>query len=294
MLSTKWPVFVGFLLTCAMCTLQAQSAAPATETEASTDDPEEKAEAEDSGPDEVTDEAAAENNDEPAGTETVPEPQPTAEEIAAREKAAAEKRAAEAEDARLAELKRREEQRSGLEKLAANSQFYTGIYAGGVLPMNSLHKAGYGFGMSLDYVAYQKYGLHLGAETGMLPAKAGNLPAGTNTIHILEGGSFGYLNLRLAAMYALPAIAGIEPFVGLGVAYYALNGGTYRFAPALAPIALATAWYTLLPQLQVGAMLQVVVTSSSTVISAASEYALDDSQSLSSMSLHLAMRYKWF
>lgn len=245
-----------------------------------------------------SDSTPANNNikDEAKQETSVPPSQPlmTAEEQAAKERAEAEARKAAAEAARIAEEKRIEAERTWFDKLLLNSKLYTGLNAGMVIPLNSLHSAGYGFGMTIDYLAYQRYGFHFGAETGLLPAKSGALQAGATLIRISDQGTMGYLNLRFAGLYAFPKVFDVETAAGLGVSVYRLNSGTYSFNTAIAPVVLGTAYYNLFASLQVGLIAQVVLPSVSTLSSPGSEFTLDSSQSLATASLHASVRYVWF
>ncbi len=229
-----------------------------------------------------------------ARIDPMPPAEPTAEELAKRREAEAAERAAKLEAARVAEQRRIEAERTWFDKLVFNSKLYTGVNAGLVVPLNSVHGTGYGVGMTLDYLAYQRYGFHFGAETGMLPAKAGNLPAGAASITISDKGTFGYLNLRFAGLYAFPKFMDLETAAGLGVSVYQLNGGTHDFNTAIAPVALGTAYYNLLPGLQAGLIAQAVFPSASRIISASTEYTLDSRQSLATVSMHASVRYSWF
>lgn len=225
----------------------------------------------------------------------------TPEEQAAKERAEAEAKKAEAEAqkaaaeaARIAEAKRIEAERTWFDKLLADSKLYTGLNAGLVIPVNSLHGAGYGFGMTIDYIAYQRYAFHFGAETGLMPAKAGSLQSGATSIRISDQGSMGYLNLRFAGLYLFPKVFNIEPAAGVGVSVYRLNSGTYSFNTAVGPVFLGTAYYNLLSSVQVGVIAQVVLPTASSLSSPSVEYALDTSQSLTTASVHASVRYMWF
>lgn len=208
--------------------------------------------------------------------------------------AEAKKAAAAAEAARIAEEKRVEAERTWFDKLLLNSKLYTGLNAGMVIPLNSLHSAGYGFGMTIDYLAYQRYGFHFGAETGLLPAKSGALQASATTIRISDQGTMGYLNLRFAGLYAFPKFLDIETAAGAGISVYRLNSGTYSFDTTIAPVVLGTAYYNLFASLQLGVIAQVVLPSVSKLSSPGSEFTLDSSQSLANASLHASVRYVWF
>lgn len=208
--------------------------------------------------------------------------------------AEAKRAAAAAEAARIAEAKRIEAERTWFDKLLLNSKLYTGLNAGVVIPLNSLHSTGTGFGMTIDYLAYQRYGLHFGAETGLLPAKKGTLLSGASSITISDQGTMGYLNLRFAALYAFPKIFDVDTAAGLGLSVYRVNSGTYNFNTAVAPVIMGTAYYSVLPYLQVGLIAQVVAASASRLSSASTEYTLDSSQSLATASLQASVRYIWF
>lgn len=201
----------------------------------------------------------------------------------------------------LAEAKAREEEarrieaaKGPFEKLLENSRLYTGLNGGPGFGLNSVHKSGYGFGMTLDYLAYKKYGLHFGAETGIFPTKALNLNSGSTPLQIAEGGTFGYLNMNLALVYALPEFLGLDCALGAGAALYQLRGGTYDFSQAIAPFVYASAYYNLLSHLQLGLIPSLTLPVSTRLTSANSEYKLDSSVAQTVMSLHLSVRYSWF
>lgn len=128
-----------------------------------------------------------------------------------------------AEKARAEEARRVEESKTFFDKLYESSRMYTGLNGGLGLGLNSTHKSGYGFGMTLDYLAFERYGFHFGAETGIYPTKTQSLNATPAPISIVEGGTFGYLNLNFAAVYALPVFAGLESAVGAGISVYQLR-----------------------------------------------------------------------
>ncbi len=295
------------ILLCFLCDWAAAGALPAqdslapVEKEAQTT-PAKKAAEETTAPveDQKVDAVPPKSDMKPETAETTT-PALTPEELAAKERAEAEAKKAEAEArksaaeaARIAEAKRIEAERTWFDKLLADSKLYTGLNAGLVIPMNSLHGAGYGFGMTIDYVAYQRYAFHFGAETGLMPAKAGNLQAGATSIRISDQGTMGYLNLRFAGLYVFPKIFDLETAAGAGVSVYRLNSGTYSFNTAIAPMIMGTAYYNLLASLQVGLIAQVVLPSVSRLESPSVEYTLDSSQSLATASLHASVRYMWF
>lgn len=218
----------------------------------------------------------------------------TPDELAKQQESEAAARAAKLEAARLAEARRLEAERTWFDKLLLNSKLYTGLNAGAVVPLNALHSAGLGLGMTIDWIAYQRYGFHFGAETGSLAAKAATLISGSTTITVSDKGTFGYLNLRFAGMYAFPKIFDLETAAGLGVSIYQLNSGTYSFNTSVAPVALGTAYYSVLPSLQIGLIAQIVLPRAWRISSASTEYALDSSQSVATASLHASVRYMWF
>ncbi len=198
------------------------------------------------------------------------------------------------EKARADEARRIEESKTFFDKLLENSKIYTGLHGGLSASLNSTHKTGYGFGMTLDYLAYRQYGFHFGAETGILPTKTQSLNATPAPISVVEGGTFGFLNLNFAAVYALPTLAGLEPAIGAGIAIYQLRGGTYDFNQIVSPFGYGSIYYNLLSHLQVGLLTHIVVPTASKVISASSEYKLDSSVTQAALGLHLSVRYRWF
>lgn len=228
-----------------------------------------------------------------------PEAKPplTEEELRAQKEAeiqAQKEREAAAEKARADEARRIEEAKTFFDKLMENSKIYTGLNGGLGLGLNSTHKTGYGFGMTLDYLAYKQYGFHFGAETGILPTKTQSLNATPSAISVVEGGTFGYLGLNFAAVYALPVFAGFESAIGAGISVYQLRGGTYDFNQTVAPLGYASIYYNLLSHLQVGILTSLVVPTASKVTSASSEYKLDASLTQTALGLHLSVRYAWF
>lgn len=238
--------------------------------------------------------------DEPAVKPALPsEPKPplTEEELRAQKEAeikAQKEREAAAEKARADEARRIEEAKTFFDKLLENSKIYTGLNGGLGLSLNSTHKTGYGFGMTLDYLAYKQYGFHFGAETGILPTKTQSLSATPSPISVVDGGTFGYLGLNFAAVYALPVFAGFESAIGAGISVYQLRGGTYDFNQTVAPLGYASVYYNLLSHLQVGILTSLVVPTASKVTSASSEYKLDASLTQTALGLHLSVRYAWF
>lgn len=229
----------------------------------------------------------------------IPEAKPplTEEELRAQKEAeikAQKEREAAAEKARADEARRIEEAKTFFDKLMENSKIYTGLNGGLGLGLNSTHKTGYGFGMTLDYLAYKQYGFHFGAETGILPTKTQSLSATPSPISVVEGGTFGYLGLNFAAVYALPVFAGFESAIGAGISVYQLRGGTYDFNQTVAPLVYASLYYNLLSHLQLGILTSLVIPAASKVTSASSEYKLDSSLTQTALGLHLSVRYRWF
>lgn len=229
----------------------------------------------------------------------IPEAKPplTEEELRAQKEAeikAQKEREAAAEKARADEARRIEEAKTFFDKLMENSKIYTGLNGGLGLGLNSTHKTGYGFGMTLDYLAYKQYGFHFGAETGILPTKTQSLSATPSPISVVEGGTFGYLGLNFAAVYALPVFAGFESAIGAGISVYQLRGGTYDFNQTVAPLVYASLYYNLLSHLQLGILTSLVIPAASKVTSASSEYKLDSSLTQTALGLHLSVRYAWF
>ncbi|MBN8222456.1 MAG: hypothetical protein J0L53_16155 [Spirochaetes bacterium] len=201
---------------------------------------------------------------------------------------AAQKAAAEA--ARL----KAEAEKSVFTKLLENSRVYTGIAGGLGLGLNKIHGAGYTVGMSLDYLAYKTYGFHFAAETGQYPAKNGTLNSSGGTVTIATGGSFGFLALDFAAVYAFPVIFGLEPAAGLGISVYQLRGGTYDFSTTVSPLLYGSLYYSLLGNLQVGLITQLTLPFSSQIQSAGSAYSLDSNAALTTLGFKLSLRYAWF
>ena|GEM_PF-2596983 len=226
-----------------------------------------------------------------------PKPPLTEEELRAQKEAeikAQKEREAAAEKARADEARRIEDAKTFFDKLLENSKIYTGLNGGMGIGLNSTHKTGYGFGMTLDYLAYKQYGFHFGAETGILPTKTQSLNATPSPISVVDGGTFGYLGLNFAAVYALPAFAGFESAIGAGISVYQLRGGTYDFNQTVAPLVYASVYYNLMSHLQVGILTSLVMPTASKVTSASSEYKLDSSLTQTALGLHLSVRYAWF
>lgn len=226
-----------------------------------------------------------------------PKPPLTEEELRAQKEAelkAQRERELAAEKARAEEARRIEESKTFFDKLYETSVMYTGLNGGLGLGLNRTHKTGYGFGMTLDYLAFGRYGFHFGAETGIYPTKTQSLNATPSSVSVVEGGTFGYLNLNFAALYVLPAFAGLEPAVGAGIALYQLRGGTYDFNQTVSPFGYASLYYNLLSHLQVGFITHIVIPSASKVVSASSEYQLGSSLTQTALGLHLSLRYRWF
>lgn len=201
---------------------------------------------------------------------------------------AAQKAAAEA--ARL----KAEAEKSVLTKLLENSRVYTGISGGLGLGLNKIHGAGYSVGMSLDYLAYKTYGFHFAAETGQYPAKDGSLNSSGGIVTISTGGSFGFLALDFAAVYAFPTLFGLEPAAGLGISVYQLRGGLYDFNTTVSPLLYGSLYYSLLTNLQIGLVTQLTLPSSSKIQSAGTSYALDSNAALTTLAFKLSVRYAWF
>lgn len=203
----------------------------------------------------------------------------------------AQKEAAEA--ARL-KAEKAEQEKSGFTKLLENSKLFTGLAASLGIGLNSIHGAGPGFGMTLDYVAYKTYGFHFSVMTGQYGTKAGTLNSGNQPFNIVADSSFGFLTFDFAATYAFPRLLGLEPAAGLGVALYQLRGSNYNFNQSLAPLILLSAYYDLLSHLQVGLITKLTLASASSIESTSTTYKLDSSSSLTTWSFILSLRYAWF
>ncbi|MFZ5627952.1 MAG: hypothetical protein ACOY5B_02405 [Spirochaetota bacterium] len=178
--------------------------------------------------------------------------------------------------------------------VANEFRLMTGIHGGLVIPFNSIHSVGYNFGMTLDYTLYRRYGIHFGAETGVLPARAQTLAASPANIAVLDGGTFGFLNLRLTGMYVFPKIWDLNPSAGFGLAYYQLSGGTYDFKASIAPVAVASLYYDILPNLQLGVIGQFLLATTGKITTTGAEYTLKSSTWLTTASLAVSLRYAWF
>ncbi|GAB4422381.1 MAG: hypothetical protein OHK0011_01240 [Turneriella sp.] len=173
-------------------------------------------------------------------------------------------------------------------------QLMTGVHSGLMIPFNGIHSVGYNFGMTLDYTMYRRYGIQFGAETGVLPARAQTLPASPADIAVLDGGTFGFLNLRLAGMYVFPKIRDLNPSAGFGLAYYQLSGGSYDFKASIAPVAVGSLYYDILPNLQLGVMGQFILATTGKITTTGAEYTLRSATWLTTASLAVSVRYAWF
>ncbi len=181
MLSTKSSALL--VLLCGLCTatLQAQGEVP----------PVEKAVA--PAPAETTEDPPGESNEtdsEPAAETTTPAQKPAAEAAekppGTTEPTAPPAAATEAVPQVPAEPPPQAEAKPQPTVVAAPAEsdfrLMTGVHGGLVIPFNSIHSVGYNFGMTLDYTFLRRYGVHFGAETGVLPARAQTLSASPSNI----------------------------------------------------------------------------------------------------------------
>jgi len=189
--------------------------------------------------------------------------------------------------------RKKEAEKSIFLKLYENSGLYTGIAGGLGLSLNNIHSTGYGMGATVDYLAFKHYGLHLGVETGQFPTNTVKLQSGDTTLAISNGGTFGYLAFDFAALYAFPRIFQIEAAFGVGVTIYQLSGGNYDFGKIFSPKILISAYHEIFPHLQVGLILNGMLSSTSQMQVNGTSYSLDTSAGLSTMSIQLAVRYRW-
>jgi hypothetical protein len=206
------------------------------------------------------------------------------------EKEAAEKRAAE-EAAR-----KKEAEKSFFGYLAANSKLRAGATAGLGLSLNNIHATGFAGGITVDYLAFEHYGFHFGTATGQFSAKSAKLTSGNGgtTFNIPEDGTFGFLAFDFAAVYTFPRIAGFEPAAGLGISLYQLQGGNYSFGALVAPLGMASVYYNVLERLQVGVVWKITVPTANKLKTGNTDYDLDTTTGLTTMSLQLAVRYSLF
>lgn len=170
----------------------------------------------------------------------------------------------------------------------------TGVHGGLVVPFNGIHSVGYNFGMTLDYTFLRRYGVHFGAETGILPARAQTLAASPSNISVLDGGTFGFLNLRLTGMYVFSKVWDLNPAAGFGLTYYQLSGGSYSFQPSIAPVAVGSLYYDLLPNLQLGVIGQFILATTGKITTTGADYTLKSATWLTTASLAVSVRYAWF
>jgi hypothetical protein len=197
-------------------------------------------------------------------------------------------------EAEEAARRKAEAEKSFFTKLVENSKVYTGLVGGIGVGVNKLHGTGYTLGMSVDVISYKTWGFHFAAETGQYPAKSGTLSTGGVPVTISSGGSFGFLALDFAAVYAFPKVFNLEPAAGLGISIYQLRGGAYDFNQTVAPLLYGSLYYDLLSHLQVGFITQLTLPTASKLESAGASAMLDNSVGQTTVAFKLALRYAWF
>jgi hypothetical protein len=291
MLSTKSALYLALLLGLSAASAQAPVNSPAPEKAGepalpASDLPAEKEVTPDSKPPEKTENTPTEKAAEPAdkvATPVVPATVPATTEPAIPSVA----------EPQIAE-KKAEATPEPPAPVENSFRLMTGVHGGLVVPFNSIHSVGYAFGMTLDYTMYRRYGIHFGAETGLLPARAKTLEAAPSNITVLEGGTFGFLNLRLTGMYVFPKTWDLNPAAGFGLAYYQLSGGSYDFKAAIAPVAVGSLYYEILPNLQLGMIGQFLLASSGKITTTGAAYTLKSATWLTTASFAVSVRYAWF
>jgi hypothetical protein len=216
----------------------------------------------------------------------------------AKQKILKEKAEREATEKRAAEeaQRKKEAEKSFFGNLFANSELLTGVTGGLYLPLNNLHGTGFGGSVTVDYIAFKNYGLHLAAGTGQFSAKSYKLVSGNLTLNLPETGTFGFLAIDLAAAYVLPEFFGIRTSVGAGGSFYKLNGGNYSFGPVISPLILLSGHHKLFWNLDIGVVAKLVLPSTSKTTVSDSTYGtltLDSSIGLSQASVQISVRYAW-
>lgn len=226
----------------------------------------------------------------PKDTELDPETQRLIEEAKQKiireraEKIAAEKKA------REDEAKRVEAENAARAAQDKQSKLYLGALGTVGMGLNSVHSLGYGFGATMDVIAHERFGIHLGFSTGVTSTKGSQLTSGNATLTLGSGGTVGFLGVDLAAFYAFPAISNVEMALGGGVTVYKLSNSSLSFGSMLAPMILASAYFPVLPQLQAGVIWSLAFPGSSTLTTGGTDYTLSSKQSLTATSLMLSIR----
>ncbi len=288
MLSTKSALSLSLLL-CLCTVVEAQNNAPAADKTAEPPAG--------SGPAPVEKAAPAENKPADVPESTPPEVKAEPEEKviapAEAQPATTEPMVPPALPPQLAENKA-EPSRASPAPVENDFRLMTGVHGGLVIPFNGIHSVGYKFGMTLDYTFLRRYGVHFGAETGLLPARAQTLAATPSNISVIEGGTFGFLNLRLTGMYVFPKIWDLNPSAGFGLSYYQLSGGSYSFQASIAPVAVGSLYYDILPNLQLGVIGQFILATTGKITTTGSDYTLKSATWLTTASLAVSVRYAWF
>jgi hypothetical protein len=199
------------------------------------------------------------------------------------EKVAAEKKAREDETKRI-----------DAEKAATKdkeSKLYLGALGSLGLGLNSIHSVSYGFGATMDVIAYERFGVHLGFSTGVTSTKESQFTSGSTTLSVGSGGTVGFLGVDLAAFYAFPKISNVEAALGGGVTVYKLSNSALSFGSMIAPLIMASAYYPIMPRLQAGAIWSISFPGSSTLSAGGTDYSLAAKQSLTAMSLMVSVRF---
>ena len=186
------------------------------------------------------------------------------------------------------------QKKSFFENLLENSKMYLGALAGIGFGLNNVAGMGYGAGATFDYIAFERYGLHLGVQTGQAAAKATNLKSGTTTLTIDPSGSLAYVSIHVGAQYGLPKFFNLESYIGLGVALYQLRGENFSFISQPALQIFGSVFYSLLSRLQAGLLLYAEFPSAASIRTPKGDYLLNASESLMQFRLNLVTRYSFF
>lgn len=200
------------------------------------------------------------------------------------EKIAAEKKA------REDEAKRAETEKEELAQKSKESKLYLGAVGSLGVGLNSFHSTGFGFGGTMDVIAYERFGVHLGFSTGFTSTKGSQLAAGNATLTVGSGGSVGFLGVDLAAFFAFPKISKVEAALGGGLTVYKLSNSSLSFGSMLAPLIMASAYYPVVPKVQLGLLVGLSFPRASTLSAGGTDYTFDTKQSLTVMSLMLSVR----
>ncbi len=200
------------------------------------------------------------------------------------EKLAAEKKAAEDEARRKGEEEKLKSRRP------SDARVYVGAVGSLGVSLNSFNGTGYAFGGTLDAIFAERFGLHFGFSTGSFKTKGSTLKAGNSTLTISGGESIGYLEFDFAAAYIFPKFLNIETSLGGGVMFHQLGAKAFGFGNQAAPMILASAFFPIVPYIETGILTNIAFPRASSVTSASGSYALDNSQSLTNLSIFVSVR----